>query len=137
MQVGHVSVRMLAPALASIYAAKKNAEIAPGVGRATDMQIVLKDAIFPVWDSVTPELERLYAKYSAEVSAIGEGLVHELNEFVGRPNPGQAKAHERPFEADGKASEADAGASADTSETARENENRTTEGGSGGPSPVG
>jgi hypothetical protein len=98
MQVGHTSTRFMAPALASIFAAKKNAEVAPGVGISTDINFVLKDSIFPIWDYVSPELSRLYQKYSQEVSSVGDRMVHELNEFIGKPQPIEAIVSERPVE---------------------------------------
>lgn len=85
MQIGHVNARMFAPTLAAIFAAKKNAEIAPGVGTSTDINIILKDGVFPLWDYVPPELGRLYKKYEDEVSKFGDVLVHELDEFMNRP----------------------------------------------------
>jgi hypothetical protein len=114
MQVGHVSNRFFAPALASIYAAKKNAEIAPGVGSATDMQLVLKEGTFPIWDRVPPELARLYDEYQKQVSTIGEALVAELNEFVGKPST-QIGVNEQPVKASG----------ADGSKAARANETQS------------
>jgi hypothetical protein len=93
MQVGHTSTRFMAPALASIFAAKKNAEIAPGVGSNTDIHFILKDAVFPIWDSVAPELARLYQKYSAEVSKFGDSMIQEPNEFIIKsPKPSEASA---------------------------------------------
>lgn len=85
MQTGHTSTRMLAPTLGAIFAAKKNAEIAPGVGSSTDVNIVLKDAIFPLWKHVNPELERLYAHYAGEAAKLGDSLVKELNQFITTP----------------------------------------------------
>jgi hypothetical protein len=85
MQVGHTSSRILAPTLASIFAAKKNAEIAPGVGLNTDMHIVLKDRIFPIWENVMPEMDRLYTKYRIDVSKFGDQMIQELQDFIVKP----------------------------------------------------
>jgi hypothetical protein len=57
MQGGYINNMFFAPALAVLYAAKKAAEIAPGVGRATDIQIVLREGHFPLWDHVHKPLE--------------------------------------------------------------------------------
>jgi hypothetical protein len=85
MQVGHTSSRILAPTLASIFASKKNAEIAPGVGLNTDMHIVLKDRIFPIWENVMPEMDRLYTKYRIDVSKFGDQMIQELQDFIVKP----------------------------------------------------
>lgn len=98
MQMGHTSSRMFSPSLASIFAAKKNAEIAPGVGASTDIHLVMKDTIFPLWDSVYPEVERLYTKYVAEVSKLESVLVNELQAHIDKPSDSRNKAveNERP-----------------------------------------
>lgn len=85
MQVGHTHMRIFAPTMASVFAAKKNAEIAPGVGASTDINVVLKDQISPIWDAVNPELERLYEKYRLETNKFGEAMVAELQSFLDHP----------------------------------------------------
>jgi hypothetical protein len=92
MQIGHVNTRIFAPALAAIFASKRNAEIAPGVGSQTDLHIVLRGGPCPVGDVVQPELDRLYKKYSAEVVEIGNKLVAELQEFIDSPRAAPAAA---------------------------------------------
>jgi hypothetical protein len=124
MQVGHTGTRNFAPALASTFAAKKNAEIAPGVGSSTDINIVLKDAIFPLWDHVTPELGRLYKKYLDEVSKFGDLLVDELQQFINKP---QDKNQQTENDKAGKESPrentpVDGSAGPDAAEASRENE---------------
>lgn len=86
MQVGHTQNRIFAPTMAAVFAAKKNAEIAPGVGVHTDINVILKDSISPVWDAVNPELDRLYAKYTAEASKFGEQMVADLQSFLDKPS---------------------------------------------------
>lgn len=85
MQVGHTSTRLWAASLASLFAAKKNAEIAPGVGVHTDMHIVMKDGPFPMWEHIPPELQKLYQKYSAEISSLADRMIGELEQFLARP----------------------------------------------------
>jgi hypothetical protein len=119
MQIGHVNTRILAPTLASIFAAKKNAEIAPGVGAATDIQVVLKSGITALWPGAFPELEKLYKKYSDEVSKFGEAMVSELQEFINRPRE-QATGDDKGTP--GENAQADAGVSADAAEAPRGNE---------------
>jgi hypothetical protein len=91
MQAGHVSSRVFPTTLAVLYTAKKNSEIAPGVGKNTDMHVVLKDGVFPLWDHVPPELGRLYSKYMEELSKLGESLITELDNFMANwPEPAPA-----------------------------------------------
>jgi hypothetical protein len=122
MQVGHVNTRIFAPTLASIFAAKKNAEIAPGVGSNTDINIVLKTGISPLWDYVNPELEKLYKKYTAEVSKFGELMVDELQAFINMPRGQAAKDDKAGKGTTGENAQADAGASPNAAEAPRGNE---------------
>ena len=119
MQVGHVNARIFAPTLASVFAAKKNAEIAPGVGASTDIQVVLKTGISPLWEKALPELDRLYKKYSVEVSKFGEAMVSELQEFINKPQAQATKDDQGP---PGEDAQANAGVSSDAAEAPRGNE---------------
>jgi len=122
MQVGHVNTRIFAPTLASVFAAKKNSEIAPGVGTDTDINVVLKSGISPLWPYVNPMLEELYKKYSNEVSKFGDMMVDELQTFINKPR-NQAvtngKAGENPS---GENAQANASVSPDATEAPRGNE---------------
>jgi hypothetical protein len=123
MQVGHTSTRVLAPSLAAIFAAKKNAEIAPGVGSSTDINIVLKDAIFPLWERARPEIETLYKKYTAETSALGDRMVAELQEFIDKP---------KQADQDDKTGEGSSGENAQANGRAGENAAEAPRGNEGG-----
>ncbi len=94
---------MLAQALAVTYAAKKVSELAPGVGSDTDINFVLRDAIFGIWDHLAPELDRLITKYAGEAHKLGEKAVAELQAFIDKPRekstddkgpPGKEKQHD-------------------------------------------
>jgi hypothetical protein len=88
MQLGHTpSTRYWAHALASVFAAKKGAEISPGVGKYTDLQIILKDRVYRVSEHVPPELLKLYEKYRAEAAKLGDQMVAELDIFLATPPP--------------------------------------------------
>lgn len=129
MQAGHVSARNLAPTLATLFAAKKNAEIAPGVGSYTDINIVLKDGVFPLWERAGPELHRLYRKYSLELDRISNEIVAELQHFIDTPQSTESEKVDDAKGPPGKDAQAGAGAGSDAPETARENEDRAEEGG--------
>jgi hypothetical protein len=60
MQNGYVNTVVYAQALSAAYAAKKSAEIAPGVGKHTDMHLVLKEGINPIMPDYFDKLESLY-----------------------------------------------------------------------------
>jgi hypothetical protein len=119
MQAGHVSARMIAPTLAALFAAKRNAEIAPGVGTYTDINIVLKGGISPLWDRVGPELHRLYRKYSQELDRISNEIVAELQGFIDRP---QQSESDDPKGSPRENAQADASTGSDAAETPRGNE---------------
>jgi hypothetical protein len=121
MQVGHTSSRFWAQSLASIFAAKKNAEIAPGVGKHTDIHVILKDGPFHIWQHVPPELLKLYEKYSAEAVKFGDLMVKELDEFLAK-QANEAVANEQPVQVSRENPQADAGASTDAAETPRGDE---------------
>ena len=128
MQAGHVSSRMLAPTLATIYAAKKNGEIAPGVGKHTDINIVLKDGVFPLWDRVAPELERLYGKYSDELTRISNAFVGELQTFIDKSPVNEEGKSPDGKGPPGKDAQANAGTPTDTNAAVQGNETREESG---------
>lgn len=122
MQAGHVSSRLFASTLAVLFAAKKNSEIAPGVGSSTDMHVVLKDGVFPLWGHVPPELQRLYTKYTGELGKLGDALIKEIDEFMQRPQgqePNDRAIGEGPSR---ETAQANGSGSPDTAEAARKND---------------
>jgi len=121
MQIGYTNTRIFAPALASIFAAKKTAEIAPGVGEATDIHVILRDSISPLWDPAGAKLVELYSRYESERLALEGRIAAELQTFLDTPNPegkpnvateGQAGGHPQHNESAGP----------DAAEAARGNE---------------
>lgn len=82
MQSGYTSSIPLAPALAALYAAKKSAEAAPGVGKATDIHLVLNTAPFPLWPRVAGKLDELYNDYESKRTALGAEAIALLDKFI-------------------------------------------------------
>jgi hypothetical protein len=82
MQGGYVNTANLAQALASTYAAKRTADVAPGVGRYTDIWLVLKDSMFPLWDDVESTLKDLYDQYEVDRRALGVAAIARLQESL-------------------------------------------------------
>jgi 20S proteasome alpha/beta subunit len=120
MQSGYTNTFRFSAALAVLYAAKKAAEIAPGVGRDTDIQMMTRDGGFPLWPEMQTKLETLYKQYDQERDQIAVKAIMALNDSLGEFGKGatDAKAPE-PTGADKKT---DGGPSATTAEAARENE---------------
>ena len=54
-------------ALLMTYAAKKQAEIAPGVGKATDMLFISRDNVFTLYDGLAQSLEKLYPRHQKRI----------------------------------------------------------------------
>lgn len=82
MQFGYSNSFFMSPALAMTFAAKKNAEVAPGVGGYTDIQIVLKDRMFPLWQPAHDELDKVYADFTKELGALVNGFVNSLDQTI-------------------------------------------------------
>jgi hypothetical protein len=74
----------------------------------TDMHIILKDRIFPIWENVMPEMDRLYTKYRIDVSKFGDQMIQELQDFIVKPmsqGTGDDKAGHGISEEDAQANE--------------------------------
>jgi hypothetical protein len=81
MQGGFHPNVYFADAIAAVYAAKKSAEAAPGVGLYTDMHIVLRDQMFPVWPEMQTRLAELYDVYEDRRKKIAAECIEELRRF--------------------------------------------------------
>jgi 20S proteasome alpha/beta subunit len=62
----------------NVYASKRRAEAAPGVGRETDVIIIQADAIMQVEQPVIQRLDALYQEYQRPLAEIGQQL-NKLN----------------------------------------------------------
>lgn len=82
MQVGYTNTATLSRALAFTYASKKRAEVAPGVGSQTDMQMVFRDAVIPLWPEVFVDLERVYSVYAVESNRLIDASVAGLEKAI-------------------------------------------------------
>lgn len=120
MQVGYVNSVSFAPALAATFAAKKRADIAPGVGEYTDVNLILRDTYFPLWPDIATAANKIYVDYEAErqklVAAAVERLQVATNEFSSQSSgsrSGDSSSHGHP--------------PTPAAETARPDETRTEE----------
>lgn len=82
MQAGYHNSLAFAPALAAAFAAKRSAQVAPGVGVNTDIHIITKNGFFRLWPEVDQKVHNLYDSYQKAVTKLGEAAVLELDKFI-------------------------------------------------------
>jgi 20S proteasome alpha/beta subunit len=120
MQLGYVNTFILAPALAAAYAAKKAAEIAPGVGWATDINLVFNDHTEPMVPVLFEGIEGIYRDYLSELMGLRERNVTRLAEVINSLSSEPKNAEGiRPI---GESPQGNGGPSAATTEAAPGNE---------------
>ena len=97
MQMGYANTTNFAPALAATYAAKKSAEVAPGVGKQnTDIWLVFKDAVFPLWEDVAGPLQTLYEQYDKDRDDLVRKAVEQLQEIINESGKKQRQGTGQP-----------------------------------------
>src|ERR1700674_1369434 len=100
MQAGYTNSATFARALAAIYAAKRNAEIAPGVGATTDIHLVSRNGHHPLWANISTKIQEIYDKYIQRADALTNEAIAELQTFIESEKPneentgGHAQANE-------------------------------------------
>ena len=83
MGFSHSPQSSLADTLLNVFFAKKRAEIAPGVGRATDMYIVTAlGSSSTLRDTVAQELEKRYAEERRRQQRVADTSRRKINTFV-------------------------------------------------------
>jgi hypothetical protein len=122
MQVGYTNMARLAPALAATFAAKKGAQIAPGVGTYTDVYIILKDAHFRLWENVDKKLHEIFEKYRAQTEQLTIDAITELQAYIDLGPEEQKAENERAQGTNGKNAQADGGSNPPAAEAARKDE---------------
>ena len=125
MQAGYTNQAGFFPALAAVYHAKKIAEIAPGVGKGTDVHLIFRSGVEKLWTGYPEKLAELYDKYEGERAKLGTGIIEELERFTRAQNPPphpQAPQPETPTGTGPKGSGDDQGSgSTESAEVAAEN----------------
>jgi hypothetical protein len=122
MQMGYHNSLTLAPALAGIFAAKRAAEIAPGVGDKTDLRLMTKEGHFPLWEGVDKKLYDLYNNFKITVDALTVDSVQQLQNFIDQSGSEKNSNDERSEASAGTDAQVNGGPSAPTAEAPRENE---------------
>jgi hypothetical protein len=81
MQAGYVRTSPYIPALAVLYTAKKNAEIAPGVGKATDINLVFRGGVERLKPDLAAELDATYNRFNEEQQKLAFQHINQLQEW--------------------------------------------------------
>jgi 20S proteasome alpha/beta subunit len=82
MQVGYVNSFPYVVGLSAAFAAKKAAEIAPGVGKRTDLHVICRDNTEAVWPEVVAKLDSLHTKYEEDHLALLRQRVQDLDAYI-------------------------------------------------------
>ena len=81
---GHTAARGLHETIFAVYASKRRAEFAPGVGRDTDMMVISKDGVTKIEGDVLAQLEQVYAAdYLQPVRQETKDKLDEISFFGG------------------------------------------------------
>ena len=75
----HAPARDLRATIFRVFASKRRAEVAPGVGRVTDLWIIDGDGVTKLGQSVLDRLDALYQEYERPTRAELERKVHQLS----------------------------------------------------------
>jgi hypothetical protein len=126
MQMGYVNTATYPLAIAAAYVAKKAAEIAPGVGTATDMHVVFKDHIEILRPDIFKKSEELYVSFEKKRSALSAGTVEELRQYIALPL--KEPENEKRRDLHGEDAKANEGASQPAAEAPRGNESGASAG---------
>lgn len=82
MQAGYARTSVFADALAQVYAAKRRAEVAPGVGLRTDFHIILKDGWIRLENDIQDKLDDLYREYTTAQAKLAAESVNQLRDYL-------------------------------------------------------
>jgi hypothetical protein len=129
MQAGYVNTVNFAPALAATYVAKHRAQIAPGVGMATDMRLITRLGIEPILPKVFAKIEEVHQSYERDRKTRADHAITELQEYIDSGDWKEDQTPEAKSVSDGRPT--DATASTQSSEGARTNESQAPEQSSG------
>jgi len=123
MHAKYTNTANFASALMATFAAKKGAEIAPGVGEFTDTYVILKDGHFRLWDHLDKKIHEIYDHYNGQTNELTVQAIAEVQTYIDSPQMIQGQATN---EQEGKPRpdpQVDASASQQAAETARGHEN--------------
>lgn len=96
------SVFNFSAALALTYVAKKRSEIAPGVGKETDMFLITRAGREPILPLVKTKMHEIYEDFERKRNDLGAQAIRELDAFIGsaKPNTNSAPSDSNPPQSD-------------------------------------
>lgn len=83
-QWGYTNTVTFGPAMAAVYAAKKAAEVAPGVGKATDMVVIFRDHAEFLREDFAAGLSDIYKRYEEHHLALVRTSLEEISELLAK-----------------------------------------------------
>lgn len=124
MQSRYTNALYLAPALATAYAAKRNAEIAPGVGKHdTDINFITRDGWLRIWPRVAQQLLAGYDQYAQGRGILEQIAIDQLQAAIMDPHRDEPKTQQQ-SEPVGRRAQANESAGSTAAETTSGNEVR-------------
>jgi hypothetical protein len=127
MQSRYVNTVRYASALALTYTAKKAADIAPGVGPATDLFIVFRNGAMQVPTSTTSQVSAIHNDYLNKRRVLGTDAIAQLQSFLDTPTLDLRDKDDGTQRILGANAQANASATSASPEAARKNESGTSE----------
>jgi hypothetical protein len=85
MQARYISGWNLSLALTALYAAKKSTEAAPGIGKTTDVHMILRDGAQAFWPHVVQHLDKLLDEYNERNNELVKTAVLNLQAYLDDP----------------------------------------------------
>jgi 20S proteasome alpha/beta subunit len=79
---GHMSGRSLHQTIFACYASKRRAEVAPGVGKDTDLAILSKEGMFKADKKDLDELEQIFQEYQKPASEVLMKKAEEISNRI-------------------------------------------------------
>ncbi|SDT60298.1 hypothetical protein [Bradyrhizobium canariense] len=117
MQARYSNSTYYAYSLAVAFAAKKAAEIAPGVGSRTDIHLVFKDKIEAIDPNVDKRIHDLYTEYLGKLSGMGAELIEQLDKDLPTLSKKLMQVDEKNERESGRDAKSDESAIPDESDT--------------------
>lgn len=90
MQFGYFNQNRFSPALVVTYAAKKAAELAPGVGHNTDVKLLFRDHTEELPQSTGNFLHALFLDYREKAHKLGLECIQTMQTYISTPAPREA-----------------------------------------------
>lgn len=122
MQAGYTGQLPFSRAAVLTYAAKKVAELAPGVGTNTDLTFVFTTGCERMPDEMSAKLHSLYLEHLPRVSAVGMQFIDDFQAYVSGPKLQVADESQKALP--GANAQANESASPAAAETPRPDEGR-------------